>query len=331
MRVLALACLIFAAVPSPQDPAAEVRPSGIAARINGEIITWDDVDNELKTVDPAQRTPKLRRDMLKTLAVRTLFLQEAKNYGIEVTESQVDSSLETERKRAKMDPEEFQKEINRRGVSITEYRSNIRKDLMIGMLMSRLSTEPLRNPSAKLPLLVEFVSPEEMRDYYEKHRKQFEPIKQVDIVFIAFQFQTPEERDAKLRLAESIRRRVREDTPLYVLSLAHMDKSLMPTKDGKPAPVYANLAFKDAPFSDEVKKLLYETLKEGDVSEPIVDGNNISVFHLVRKIDEKERTFEEAQPNIRRHLESAKRLQNQRILQETLVKRSFVEPADLFK
>ena len=294
------------------------------------------MENELKGVDPVQRTAKVRKDTLRTLADRELFLQEAKNYGIEVSETQIDTAFESERKRAKMDPDRFQKAINDKGVSVTEYRANIRKDLMIGMLMSRLATEPLRNPNAKLPLLVEFVSPEEMRDYYEKNKRQFEPIRQVDVVILAIQFQTSEEHDAKLRLAQSIRRRVREDTPvlptsLYVLSLAHMDKSLMPSRGGAPAPIYANLAFKEAPFSDEVKKLLYDTLKEGEVSDPIVDGNNISIFHLLRKIDEKERTFEEAQPYIRRQLESAKRLQNQRILRDSLVKRSFVEPADLFK
>ena len=331
MKLLALLPLVLGFAPAPQDPVPALRPSGIAARINGEIITWDDVEYELRTVDPDQRHAGLRRQMLRTIADRVLFLQEAKTYGIEITETQVDTALENERKRAKMDPEEFQRQINKRGVSITEYRANIRRDLVIGTLMSRLATEPLRNPNAKLPLLVEFVSPEEMRDYYDRNRGQFKEIRQADIVFISFQFQTPDEREATLRLVESIRRRVREDTPLYVLSLAHMDKNLMPVKDGKPMPVYANLAFDDAPFSADVKKLIYDTLKEGEVSEPVVDGNSISLFHLLRKIAEKEKAFEEAQPYIRRQLESAKRSQNQQILHKYLVGRAFVEPADLFK
>jgi hypothetical protein len=328
MKFIAAAALLFLV---PQEQPA-LRPAGIAARINGEIITWDEVELEIRTTPMDQRTPEVRKATLKHLAEEALFLQEARVYGIDVSETQVDADLESKRRESRMTVERFQNWVNTEiQMSISEYRAKLRRQRTIATLMSRLATEPLRNPNPKLRLLLDFVSPEEMHDYYLRHPEQFKPIQQVDVVYLAFQFQTPAEQEEKLRLAQSIRRRVGEDSPLAIQALAHMDINLMQMQDGRRMPAYQNLAYEECPYGDDIKKLLYDTLKEGEVSDPVVDGNSIIIFQLKKKIVEKERTFEEAQPTIRRHLEQAKRRRNQKLLLEDLVRRSFVEPPDLFK
>src|SRR5688572_14005740 len=217
MKFLSLAILL---VLQQQAPSQTHRQSGIAARINGEVITWDEVELVLWNVPPAERSPELRKKTLVTLAKRLLFLQEAKNYNIEITETQIDSQLENERRKSKYTTEEFAKYINTNmNMTLTEYRAELRRDLTIGTLMSRLATEPLRNPNPKLRLMLEFVSPEEMRAYYDANPAQFKPIRTVDVVFLSLHFDGPEERDERERLAASIRRRVDEDSPLYVQAL----------------------------------------------------------------------------------------------------------------
>lgn len=328
MKLIALFPLLLVAA-APQEGG---RHSGVAARINGEIITWDEVELKIVSVPINERTQELRRRILRGLAEEELFLQEARNYQIEVSESQVDADIEAERKKTSgpYTTQQFYQWINRElGYSISEYRAMKRRERTIATLMSRLATEPLRNPNPKLRLLLDFVSPEEMRDYFVKNTAQFKEIRQIDVIFLTLQF-GPADKADKIRLAESIRRRVKEDSPLYAQALAHMDVNLMPMKNTLRMPAYENLAYEDAPFSDEVKKLLYETLKEGDLSEPVIDGNSVSLFHLRQRIVEKQRTFEEAQPFIRRQLELSKRRTNQKVLLGDLVKRSFVEPPDLF-
>ena len=339
MKYIAWIPLLLLGAQSPQDKPAPLRPSGIAARINGEVITWDEVELELNPV-PAANRPDMRKGTLRRLAKEMLFIQEAKAYNIDVPETQIDAVIEGERKASGMTIERYQQQVNSQfGISITEYRAILKRQRMISMLMGRLATEPLRNPNSKLRLLLEFISPEEMEDYYKKNKAQFEELKQIDVVFISFQFQTPAERGEKTRLAASIRRRVLEDSPLYAQALAHMDPALMPlvksTPAGKPTelrrqPAYENLSYKDAPFSDAVKKLLYETLKEDELSEPIVEGNLVSLYHLRKRINEKERKFEDAQPIIRRQLELVKRRTNEKLLLDDLVSRSYIEPANLF-
>src|SRR5690242_11750416 len=171
MKSLILPVLALALAAARQESANKVvppigpRPSGIAARINNEIITWDEVEMTLRTISPEQRIPELRRNQLRVLAERMLFLQEAKNYGITVPESEVDGIVEGERKRSGYTPDQFQHYINTvENLSISEYRDIIRKDRTIQLLFSRLVTEPLRNPNSKVMLLIEFVSPEEMRE-----------------------------------------------------------------------------------------------------------------------------------------------------------------------
>ncbi|HTF57809.1 MAG TPA: peptidylprolyl isomerase [Planctomycetota bacterium] len=337
MKLLILPILVLAAAASPQEtarvvPPAGARASGMAARINDEIITWDEVELTLRTISPEQRTPDLRRNQLRTLAERMLFLQEAKKYGITVPEAEVDGLLETERKRNGWTSDQLQRYINSvENMSISEYRDILRKDRTIWLLFSRLVTEPLRNPNSKVMLLIEFVSPEEMREYYANNADQFKAIRQMDLVRLAFQFQTPEEKEEKIRLAQSIRRKHKEGAPLYYLAVYYMDINLMPRKEGKSAPVYENLTPGDSPFSKETTEFLFETLKEGETSDIIMDGNTVNLFNILRKVNEKDKTFEEAQPFIRKQLESAKRRYNQKILRDALIRRSFVEPADLFK
>jgi len=328
---LALAALVL----PPQDAPvqASVRPHGIAAKINNEIITWDDVEQFLRTVAPEHRTPELRQKTLRNLADRALFLQEAKKYGIAITEAQIDADLESQRKRANMTLQQLYDYINTvEGVSITEYRDLVRKDLAINTLMSRLVTEATRNPGVKTTLLLEFVAPEEMKEFYARNPDLFKAIRQMDLVRLALQFQTDAEREDCLKLVRSIRRKVDEEGGnLFFIAYAYMDLSLMLRKEGIPVPGYENLTPEKSPFSQETTALLFDKLRKGDLSEPVIDGNTVNLFYLQEKIDQKEKTFEEAQPFIRKQLEMAKRVQNQKILRNDLVRRSFVSPPDLFK
>ena len=98
MKMIPLLVMLVGLIPqAPQDK----RQTGIAARINGEVITWDEVELVLWNLSPADRTPEVRRKTLLTLAKRILFLQEARNYYIEISEVQVDTALEAERRKSK--------------------------------------------------------------------------------------------------------------------------------------------------------------------------------------------------------------------------------------
>jgi hypothetical protein len=332
MKLGAVILPLFALSAAAQEPEPAKR-SGVAARINAQVITWDDVELEITNsakLDPDQRTPEVRRVTLRRLALDALYLQEARNYGIEVSEAQVDADVEAERKRGGLTPDGFQNYVNNQlGMSLTEFRAQKRRDRTVAMVLSRLATEPLRNPNAKLRLLLDFVSPEEMHDFYVANRSQFKEIRQVDVFFLKMQFQNPAEREEKIRLSDSVRRRVQEGSPLLWQAVAYMDPALMPLKGRDRVPMYENLDFEQAPFSDEIKDLLYVKLKEGEVSETVVDGNMVCLFQLRRRIDMKERTFEDAQPLIRRKLESDKRQYNEKVLRADLVRRAYIEPPDL--
>src|SRR5688572_19619527 len=107
MKLLAcLPVLLLAAQAPPQQKPAPLRESGIAARINGEIITWDEVELELHSVPPANR-PDMRKATLRRLAEEMLYLQEAKAYNIEIPETQIDAVIEAERKASGMTIERY--------------------------------------------------------------------------------------------------------------------------------------------------------------------------------------------------------------------------------
>ncbi|MBI4563388.1 MAG: peptidyl-prolyl cis-trans isomerase [Planctomycetes bacterium] len=309
-------------------PVAAARDSGIAARINGEILTWDDVDLMLRDVPLEQRTAERRRNTLKALATNRLYLQEARKHQVTVTDAQLDEAFRREGKAFKNE-EDFLNYITQAlNMSVTDYREALRTRILI----QRVIIKSFHDPNLRAVLQDEVVSPEEVRAYYLNNPEEFKAFKEIDVIRLALQFQTSEQREEALRLARSILRKLEEGSDLEALVHYYMDPRQLPVDaKGRPIAGYRGLKPNESPFLPETNKLLFETLNVFELSGPVEDKNTINIFRVVRKIDRKEEPFEEAQINIQRRLEQEKRMHNQNALLAELVRRSFIEPPDLFQ
>src|SRR5579872_4618232 len=177
-----------AAKPVPLPAAAPVSTDGIAARINNEILTWKDVRDALKEIKPGDMTPELLKSKRGDMAEEKMFLQAAKKNNLTITEQELD---EAQRRDIKLygSEEEFEKVIRIRYGTKTAYREDKRRTLLIYKLYRHLMQKSWTNPDKDTPgLMLDFVSPQEICEYYDSHGEQFQAIETIAFMRIGLQF-----------------------------------------------------------------------------------------------------------------------------------------------
>lgn len=308
-------------------PLPGVLADGIAARINNEIVTWKDVDDSLRNVK-GEITPELRLSKRRELAEEKLFLQAARQHGVQVTEQELEDYLRRERKNFR-DEDDFERWLRLQGLTRTEYREIRRRTYLVFKLYRHLLQKSFTNPDEKTPgLMVDSVPPEEIRRYYDDHREQFKAIENVSAVRVAFQFSTEREKEYKRALAESVLRKLREGADPYLV--AHFYSDVRRGAGGEV--VLRGVSREDASkfFSPATVRLLFDTMKVGETSDIVEDGSTLNIFRLEQRVNQREETFDEAQARIRSFLENQKREENRRKLRDHLVRQAYVWPPDLF-
>jgi hypothetical protein len=309
----------------------------IAARVNDEVITWDDVDIRLAKIGaetPAGDLPQARQGELKKIVQERLFLLEAKRLQIAVTETDIDGAIDRQKKNQLGRPGDTKDDIDRKFAdwlrivqrkTLAEYREQVRIELLASAVRRRLVTDSFRAPNLYSTLLTETVTPDEIRDYYEKNKDRFKPILKVYVSRIALQFNNPQQKDDQMAVAMSLKRKIEAGGDVRVLMALYSDIRPDSKSDGA-----LILTPTESTFSPETNQLLFHELTEGAVSKIVVDKNTLNIFKLERKIDEKGDDFEQAQTKIRAELENQKQSENRKALRNELLQRYYVRPSDLF-
>ncbi len=302
---------------------------GVAARINNEFITWKDVDDRLK-LPPQQITPEMRLGKLRQMVEELLFLQAAKKHQIAVSDREIEPYVRRDMRRY-ADEETFEAWLRTKQMTRTEHREEWRRSVLVQKLQYYLNLKAKVAPGVDTPSIsLNSVSPEEIRRYYRDHREEFRGREHVTVWRIAFQFKTPAERKEKLILAESILRRLKEGADFFITANLYSDV-YRTLKDGMRFYGDRELRREDSFYSEETNALLFDRLKEGEISDIVEDGSTFNIFSLRKRVKQEQESFEEAQGRIRTMLESQKRVRSRRALRDELLKRAHVEPGDLFK
>ncbi len=303
--------------------------TGIAAKINGEIVTWDEVELKLRDFGPGERPADLRRSLLRQVAEDRLRMQFVEKYKIKVTDKEVDDAIARDKKQLGGEAR-FQKFLEFRKMTLSQWIAQRRQDLSIQMLYRRLSTEAVRQPGFRTVLLWDSVTPDELRDYFKKNKEQFNGIEHVTVWRIGLKF-GPDDKEEKRRLAESLLRKLNEGTEFGIL--AHFYSETATTgKNGK-VPVMREVKREDTKdfWSPEIQKYVFDVMKAGDTSPILEEPGTFNILFMETRADRKAEDFEEAQLRIRAQLENARREENHKILRDALAAQSFIEPPDLFK
>lgn len=326
-------------VPAPKEdpPAAKAAPKpartpptpssdAIAARVNDDIITWKDVNEALKEIKPADVTVELQKSRIREMAEERMFLQAAAKNKLTITEQELD---EAQRRDIKMygSEGEFEKIIRLRYGTKTKYREAKKNELLIFKLYRHLMQESWTHPGPGVPgLMLDFVSPQVIREYYEKNHTMFQSIERISFMRIGLQYSMDREEEWKVKIAESLVRKLAEGAEFSMLAFYYSD--VRRARDFRDLGV----SRKDLEgfYSPETVHYLFDVMKEGEISPIIRDGHTINIFRMEQKVNQKEETFEEAQIKIRNTLENKAREENRKKLRDHLRKEAYIWPPDLF-
>jgi peptidyl-prolyl cis-trans isomerase SurA len=141
-------------------------PANVAASINGHAITYAEVDKQLKWQFPnqpeassADQVQFQKLTVLRALIDEEMLLQRAERLGLIATEAEVDTKFNEIR--APYTQEEFQKQLNDRGMTVDELKSKLRRDL---------STEKLLNKEVFSRINI---SDKDISDFYNANKAAF--------------------------------------------------------------------------------------------------------------------------------------------------------------
>jgi peptidyl-prolyl cis-trans isomerase SurA len=174
MRMRSLVFLLAAlaaAAPLP-SPAGAVVVDGIAAVVNGEIVTLLEMEKagqaalaERLRMVPAAAQEQVRREVLRPvldqLVLERLQAQRARELGIQVSEQEIDAAIAGIREENRLSEELLERLLRERGVSREDYRREIRSQI-------RLSKLVRQEIGARITL-----SDEEIAAYYDEHRQEW--------------------------------------------------------------------------------------------------------------------------------------------------------------
>ncbi len=129
---------------------------GIALTVNGNPITTFEVNNLSKKAHIS------KEDAVNALIQEKIEEEEIKKSGIYVTPDEVQKRIDLIAKQNKLTPEQFTKALKKEGKTIDELKNDIEKQIKKEKLYQKILAGKLKKPSE-----------EEMREYYNKHKKEF--------------------------------------------------------------------------------------------------------------------------------------------------------------
>ena len=304
----------------------------MAARVNGEVITWTDVRQRLGNVagvlghaTRAEFEEKLWDYALKNLRELIhdkLLLQMAKQEGITVSTEEVARELQIRKQRAGSSWA-FVKQLSDKGQTLSDVEREIENDLL-----RQKYTQAKVNYVPWAPHMQRFsynVSPGDVRKYYLAHPDQFFQRAAVWLRCVHLDGSVFGGREKTQALAMAVVEALRKGTEPAKVDRSfqlHCRDLTCSVDDLKPV-------FQESGLLQSVKNWAFSQ-PVGAVSEPLeLAPGNWKVFLVARKQDDVIRKFEEVQGQIE---ESLRRqgLQNARlIMRQELYKQADIEPLDL--
>ena len=152
----------------------------IIARVNNDIVSGSELERQKKQLrtELAQQYSgteldrqygEREKDLLRDLIDQSLLVQRAKDLGLSA-ETEVVKRLDRIRQDLKLATmEDLEKEVQRQGLAFEDFKNNIRSGILTQMAISREVGQKI------------MITREEVRQYYEQHKKEMEQPEQVHL------------------------------------------------------------------------------------------------------------------------------------------------------
>jgi len=109
---------------------AGARAQNVAAFVNGEPITQLDIEQRTKLIEASTHKAPSRQEILDELINEKLEIREAKRWGIEASNEDVDQAFTGAAQRVHMTTDQFIQELTKAGVTPQTYRARLRAQIV---------------------------------------------------------------------------------------------------------------------------------------------------------------------------------------------------------
>jgi len=288
----------------------------IVAVVNGVNLKERELEsivNELlprafyhQTVTPEKRA-ELRKKALDELIRRELYYQEAVRLGIKVSKSELKDGLENIKKRFKS-KKEYQKALKQAGITEDDLKKDIERNLLINKFYQQEILE------------VSKVSDNELKEYYEKNKKDFLRPEAVHIRHILIKVEptsTDEEKAKKKREAEEILKRARQGEDFAELAYQYSNDDWR-VKGGDLGLIHRGRLL------PELEEVAFK-LNPGEISDLIETIYGYHIIKMEEKVPPTQLTFEEIKDKLRKELEEKRKKEREEKLLKSLKEKARIE------
>ena len=304
MRIASIALALLLAA-SPVHAAL----NGVAAVVNGEMITAFDLDAEmapeamrrgLNPKDPAQaaQIDALSRATLERMINNIILTQEAQRLKVSVSDSEVENEIQQIMSRNKLTPQEFQRQLQLQRMTEKDFRERLRSGLLRNRLLANMVGRKV------------IVTKEEIADYYNAHKQSFMNNQRVRFAIIVYPpTENVERQAARIRSGKASFEQVAREVSV-----------------GPRAQEGGDVGFADWNSLDPAWQDMLSLLHLGEVSGILEINNGLKgQLKLLEMESGDGQTLEEASPQIERILREPKLQERFREYSEQLRKRAVVE------
>lgn len=284
--LLFAACFTFAAVghaePQPLDK--------VIAVVDKSVIMQSELDERLTQVVQNARGNNLalpemevlRKQVLDHLISEHLQLQTAQRVGFQVTDEQVNQSIEQIRRANQLSPEQFAAQLEHDGMTMAALREKLRRDITIQQIQQGMVQQRI------------YISPLEIENFLKSADAKFwiSPEYQLGHILLSLsQSASAEEVDAARQKAEEIVERVRSGVNFAEIAIAE--------SDGPAALSGGDLGWRKTSDLPSLFAELLPPLQPGDVSNP---ARSPAGFHILKVYDKRGGEQQTEQQTKARHI-----------------------------
>jgi len=276
MRII-ISSVVFSLLLLAQGVFAE-NGNRVVAFVNDDVITLYELNSKIeeltgKTSEGLQSANeqeffKIRGEILDLIIEERMLKVKVKELEIEVTTEEIDNYMEYLKQNNKMTQEELVEKLKGEGLTYEKFRGKIRENLERRNVVEREIIDKL------------IISEEQIAAYYESNKKAYEKPGTAHIASIFLIPDTPDSQaqlDELKKKGEAIFERISKGEKFE--DLAKEFSNGPGAKDGGDLGTIT--------LTDVDQKILnvINSLKDGEVSNPIDMGNSIQIVKLIKKVD----------------------------------------------
>ncbi|MFC0178683.1 peptidylprolyl isomerase SurA [Thorsellia kenyensis] len=166
IKRLLVCSLLISQLYVSQSYSAPVQVNSIAAVVNDSVVLQSEVETMLENIksnasQSKQTLPddnKLRQQILDRLISENLQMQIAKNKGIKISDQSIESAIADIALRNGVTVEEMKGHLQSQGISFNEYRSQVKKDILLSQVQSIELGKKVRIPDNEVEALAKQIS-----------------------------------------------------------------------------------------------------------------------------------------------------------------------------